>query len=239
MVVQGCASKAKAAKLPPLLAPSWRVELEVPGFEAASLALPLGATTPRPIAVVLHGAGDRAEWQCGSFRGVLGGGAFVLCPQGLPLPGAAGRYTLGSPEQTAVELRAALGALKARFGAHVAPSPVVLIGYAEGAAQAADIARQEPAFFARVALLNGNPIAFTPTAIANYAKGGGKRVLFACTDVLCQERAQARATLLTRAGAPAKASLHEVGPWLDARFTQALSDDIGWLLEGDPRWAKR
>ena len=91
------------------------MELDVKGFGPATLALPLAATTPRPIVVVLHGARDRAEWQCGSFRGLLGGRVFILCPRGQAA--SAGLYWLGSVDEAEAELRAGLVALTARFGA--------------------------------------------------------------------------------------------------------------------------
>jgi poly(3-hydroxybutyrate) depolymerase len=233
---QGCSSR-KAKALEPLSAPSWRIDLPVPGFEPASLALPLGTNQPRPIVAVLHGAADRAEWQCGSFRGVLGGRVFILCPQGVARPELGPRFGLGSVDDTARELRAALGALKARFGAHVAPSPILLVGYGEGAAHAAELARQEPSFFARVALVGGDPTAFTPSATTIFARGGGKRVLFVCTTTTCNDEAGMRARLLTRAGATAKSVRHELGPFLDQRFTDTLKGDLAWLIDGDTRFA--
>ncbi len=230
-----CSSKAKRGALVPLTAPSWSTQLQVKGFGPATLALPLGATAPRPIVVVLHGAVDRAEWQCGSFRGVLGGRVFILCPQGVQST-IAGAYGLGSFDDSVAELRAGLAALKARFGAHVAPSPVLLIGYGEGAAVAADLARQEPAFFARVALVNGDPLAFTSIATKIFAERGGKRVLFFCTNDTCDANGTEQAMLLKRAGASAKSVKHSVGPYLDPRFTDALKLELPWLVEGDTRW---
>lgn len=230
----GCSSKKKGA-LAPLDAPAWRIELPVSGFGAASVALPLGATTPRPIAVVLHGAADHPDWQCGSFRGVLGGKAFIVCPRGRAAA-VPGRFDPGSVDDSAAELRAALAALKARFGGHVAPSPILLIGYAEGARVAAELARQEPKFFARVALVNGEPSAFTPSASSIFAQRGGKRVLFFCTNASCDDSGVSRALLLARAKVPAKAVRHDVGPYLDARFTAALSRELPWLLEDDARF---
>jgi hypothetical protein len=47
-----------------------------------------------------------------------------------------------------------------------------------------------------------------------------------------------RTTLLNRAGASAKAVKRDVGPFLDQRFTDALKEDLSWLLEGDTRFAK-
>jgi hypothetical protein len=229
-----CSSKKKA-ELVPLHAPAWRIELPVKGFGAANVALPLGATTPRPIAVVLHGAADRPDWQCGSFRGVLGGNLFILCPRGIAAA-EPGRFDPGGVDETAAELRAGLLALKARFGAHVAASPILLIGYAEGARLAAELARQEPSFFARVALVNGEPTAFTPSASSVFALRGGKRVLFFCTNARCDDSAVSRALLLARAKVPAKSVRHDVGPYLDPPFTAALARELPWLLEGDARF---
>jgi len=235
----GCSSKSKRpSSLAPLSAPGWRMELPVKDFGPATVALPLGATGPRPIVVVVHGARDRAQWQCGSFRGVLGGHVFILCPQGIAQSAEGGLYGLGSFDDSAAELRAALAALKARFGAYVAPSPVLLIGYAEGAAVAADLARQEPAFFARVALVNGNPARLTPSAAKIFAERGGKRVLFFCAEAECDASGVERALLLTRAGVAAKSVKAEVGPYLDQRFTDALRGQVPWLVEGDTRWGR-
>jgi pimeloyl-ACP methyl ester carboxylesterase len=224
--------------LAPLTAPSWTTQLPVKDFGPATVALPLGATSPRPIVVVLHGARDRAEWQCGSFRGVLGGRVFILCPQGITQGAEGGLYGLGSFDDSAAELRAGLAALKARYGAHVAPSPVLLIGYGEGAAVAADLARQEPAFFARVALVNGNPAVLTPSAVKIFAERGGKRMLFFCADAECDANGVERALLLTRTGLAAKSVKAAVGPYLDQRFTDALREEVPWLVEGDTRWGR-
>jgi predicted esterase len=152
--------------------------------------------------------------------------------------GQAGLYGLGSVDDSEAELRAGLEALKARFGAHVAASPVLLIGYGEGASVAVDLARQEPSFFARVALVNGNPALFTPSAIKTFAERGGKRVLMMCaaSNRDCDADATQRALLLTRAGVAAKSVKADVGPYLDQRFTDALKGFLPWLIEGDARW---
>jgi pimeloyl-ACP methyl ester carboxylesterase len=230
-----CSSKPKPGKLAPLTASSWRVALDVPGFGAASLAVPLGATAPRPIVVVLHGQHDEAEWQCGSFRGVVGGSVFVLCPSG---QAQGGQHGWGSVDETAAELRAGLGALKRRFGGHVAKGAIALIGYGAGGEVAAELARQEPSFFARLALVEGDPSAFSPTASKIFAERGGKRVLFFCTSSACDDRGAERATLLGRRGVAAKSVKRDVGPYLDKLYTDALKGEITWLLEGDARFAR-
>lgn len=220
----------------PLSAPSWQSELPVSGFEPAVVALPLGATSARPIVVVVHGEGDRAEWQCGSFRGLVGGNVFVVCPRGARL-GESELYGLGNFDDRIAELRAALAALKARFGAHVAKSSVLLVGYGEGAALAAELLRQEPSFFARVALVNAEPSVLTPSAAKIFAERGGKRLLLFCTTEACAEDGVQRALWITRAGALAKTSKASVGPYLDPPFVDALRRELPWLLEGDSRFA--
>lgn len=232
--VIGCSGKPKARQ--PLSAPSWRAELAVQGFGAATVALPLGTREARPIVAVLHGAADHPDWQCGSFRGVFGGRAFIVCPRGVARPD--GRFGLGTVDDTAAELRAALQALKTRYDGYVAPSPIVLVGYGEGAEHAAELARQEPTFFARVVLVDGNPAAFTSSASTIFGRKGGKRVLFFCSTADCHGNGAMRALLLNRAGAAAKAVKHDVGPFLDQRFSDALKGELPWLLEGDVRWGK-
>ena len=237
LMTLACSSKRSKA-LAPLAAPAWRLQLEVKGHGPASVALPLAATTPRPVAVVLHGAADRPEWQCGTFRGVLGGQVFILCPHGAERPELAPRLGLAGVDDTASELRAALAALKQRFGPYVAPGPVLLIGYAEGAALAAELARQEPSFFARVALVAGDPTTLSPSAMSIFASGGGKRMLFFCTSPVCQGDGAQRALLLARQGIVAKSLQHDVGPYLDEAFATALRGDLKWLVEDDARWPK-
>lgn len=231
-----CSRSPKPGVLVPLSAPHWRESLNVEGFGAASVALPLGATSARPVVVVLHGQGDRAEWQCGSFRGVLGGHVFVLCPAGQAR--GDGLSGWGGFDETAAELRAGLAALKARYGAHVAKGSIALVGYGESASIAADLARQEPSFFGRVALVNGDPAAFSPSASKIFAERGGKRVLFFCTTKDCDDRGTERSLLLQRSGVQAKSVTREVGPYLDARFTDALKGEMAWLFEGDSRFAR-
>lgn len=238
LLSSGCSGKSKT-QLAPLAAASWSTELTVPSFAPAVVALPLGATEPRPIVVVLHGARDRAEWQCGSFRGVFGGRVFIVCPRGVQVASEGGLYGLSSFDDTAAELRATLAALKARYGKYVAPSPIVLVGYAEGAAQAADLARQEPKFFARVALVNGNPRALSSTQAKVFGEHGGKRMLFFCTSAECEAAGGERTLWLTRSGAVAAKTVRaDVGPYLDSPFTDALKREVPWLLQGDARFSR-
>jgi predicted esterase len=222
-------------ELPALSAESWRIELAVPGFEAASVALPLGAREPRPVLIALHGVADLAEWQCGTWTGISRAHPFVLCPRGI----RRGRSeTWGDVARTERELRAALGALKERFGRHVAPGPVVLAGYSLGAAHAARLLKQEPSFFSRVVLVEGGHEPLTAGVAAVFARGGGRRVLFACGQRACQVEAERRVIYLRRAGAEAElVTALEVGHALDGRMAKAIEQQWQWLVSDDSRFA--
>jgi hypothetical protein len=200
-------SAAPAARLAPLGAKSWLVELEVPGFASAELAVPVGATGPRPIVIALHGVADRPEWACGAYRGIVGGKPFVLCPRGVKrkdLSAAEDRYTFGSADDTSRELRAALTALKSEYGAYVAAGPVILAGFELGADHAAQIAFQEPSFFSRLVLVAASKEAWPSSAASLFGRQGGELVLFA-SGAARQSDASWQAALTRRGGAEARA----------------------------------
>src|SRR5512142_3288779 len=75
---------------------TWMETITLEDGSQASVTLPLGATTPRPIVVGVHGSGDRPEWSCGEWRGVVDSYAFVVCPRGTPSGGA---FVWSSTEQ--------------------------------------------------------------------------------------------------------------------------------------------
>ncbi len=226
---------ASPVALAPLEATAWRVELPVPGFAPASVAVPLGATRPRPIVVAIHGRSDRPEWQCGTWRGIVGGHVFVMCPRGKPAPGE--RFTWSSAPDLAAELKAGLAALKQRFGAHVAPGSVVLIAHGLGADLALDIVRQEPAFFSRLVLIEGGHAAWSATLAGVFARGRGDRVVFACGTSDCAASAERAALFASRAGALGKPLLTTSGAGVDGALLTALRGEWPWVVEGDPRFA--
>lgn len=226
--------------LPALEAESWLIELPVEGFAPASVSVPLGATRALPIVIALHGAGDRPEWQCGTWRGIADNRAFVVCPRGIPhpsFPASAPRYTWGAVAATERELRGALRALKARFGEYVAPGSVVLTGFSLGASHAVNILREEPSFFARVVLVEGGAREFSATLGAVFAKNGGKRVMFVCTQPACKPGAQIAVRLTERGGAQAElVDAGNLGHVLDGRAAAAIKPRFLALVADDPRW---
>ncbi len=248
------AQAPRGPKLAPLVAESWLVELDVDGFGKAALAVPIGATEPRPIVIALHGAADRPEWACGAWRGIVGPAPFVLCPRGVARADFVApdvRYTFGTADATASELRAGLAALKRRFGAHVSSGSVVFAGFELGADRVAVIARQEPTFFARLALVFPAADTWPSSQAAEFGRVGGERVLFACGPA-ARAGAELKAVLTRRGGADARAVfLGASAPALDSTRVALLTPEWSWLsaptvrltppedLIGNPVSAKR
>jgi hypothetical protein len=228
------ATEAGPKLLEPLAAESWLVELPLTGFGPALAAVPLGAREPRPIVIALHGGFDRPEWACGTWTGIVEARAFVLCPRGAKKKD---RYGWGSSEDVQKELRAALAALKQRFGAHVDTGPVVLTAFAAATPLATEIARQEPEFFQKLVLTGVERDAWSAGHAGVYAKRGGQRVLFVCSDPECEHWAE-RYLMFTK-GAGSWARLADVGDFgrqLDARVATAIRKEIPWLVTGDTRF---
>ena len=239
LLLSACKQDRKSrAALAPLRASSWLIDLDVPGFGRAALAVPLGATQPRAIVIALHGAADRPEWACSAWRSIVGPAPFVLCPRGVPRADLAlsdARFSFGSAEDTARELRAALSQLKARFGPHVAPGPVVFVGFEVGADHAASIARQEPAFFSRLLLVAADASSWPSSQSALFGREGGRRVLFAFGPEQRAEFEQ-KAVLTQRGGAEARAiSLADRPPALDSPSRALLAKQWRWLSASTPK----
>lgn len=224
--------QAHRPKLTPLDAEAWLVDLHVPGFGKAAVAVPLGAKAARPIVIALHGSADRPEWVCAALRSVAGPQPFVLCPRGAArtdFPASDPRYTFGTEEETARELRAALAELKRRFGVYVAPGPVIFAGFEVGADHAASIAAEEPSFFSRLLLIEPMPSRWPSSQAAMFGRAGGQRVLFAFGSAHRDEFEQ-RAVLTTRGGADARAVLLEEGPaTLGPQSRRRLIQNWSWL----------
>jgi predicted esterase len=225
-------ANAHRPKLAPLKASSWLIELDVPGFGKSSLAVPLGAKAPRSIVIALHGSADRPEWACAALRSVAGPAPFVLCPRGVPRADFASndaRYTFGSADDTARELRAALAELKRRYDAYVAPGPVVFAGFELGADQVAFIAPQEPAFFSRLLLIEPSPASWSTSQASLFGPAGGQRVLFAFGPTHRAELTL-RALLTSRAGAESRSVFLGDGPvTLESPTRRLLRQNWSWL----------
>lgn len=225
-------SSAAAVPLAPLSAAGWLIDLDVPGFERASVAVPLAATQPRAIVIALHGPADRPEWTCGAFRGIAGPSPFVLCPRGIRRTDSTAsdvRYTFGTVDDTSRELRAALSELKRKFSSYVASGPVIFGGLELGADHAAWIAREEPAFFSRLILIDPAEASWPSSQAALFGRQGGARVLFAGGSRV-EGSLALKAVLTRRAGADAHVvALSDQGYGLGPGAVSLLAQSWPWL----------
>ena len=180
------------------------------GHGTAVVAVPVGATAPQPIVLATHGNYDHPEWQCSTWRGIVGPSGFVLCPRGIARPDSPSpddvRFTYASNAALEVEIEAALAALRARFGAHVAEAPIVYAGFSLGAIMGVAIAARakHPGRYATMVLVEGGHDRWTPATARAFAGAGGKRVLFGCGQASCLLDAKRAAGHLERAAVATK-----------------------------------
>ncbi|WP_437636213.1 hypothetical protein [Sorangium sp. So ce854] len=238
------APAAVAEPIAPLRADAPLVELAVEGFPSAVVSVPIGATSRRPVLIASHGNYDRPEWQCEVWRGIAGGGAFILCPRGVARsdsPSASDvRFTYESNARLEQEIDAGLAALRARFPEHVDPGPALYTGFSLGAIMGSAIAARRAALFPRLVLVEGGHDRWTPATAKAFADGGGQRVLFVCAQAGCGAAAAAAAARLEKAGVQTRVvRSKEAGHRYDGPVAEETQRALGWVIEGDARWHAR
>jgi predicted esterase len=232
---------------PELEAPRALVALPVAGHNPAVVSVPAGATGRMPVLVATHGAGDRAEWHCEIWRGIVRGRGFVLCPQGRRMDDRIRHedslYYYPDHKVLDRELTAALDALGARFPEHADTSGAVYAGFSQGAIFGALIVAQRPDAFPRAILVEGGHGAYQEwnrAAAKSYATRGGKRVFFGCGGPWCDKNARGISALLEKAGAKARVAYAEgAGHTMTGAMEPELRAGFEWVIEDDPRWRQR
>jgi predicted esterase len=219
------------APKPPPLAGDFE-PLSVAGYLDAWVSLPTGATSRRPVVIVIHGAGDRPERQCMGWRHATREYAFVVCPRGRAAP----RFTHigGTPLLEYVD--GALEALAARYPDYVDTEKPLLAGFSLGAAQATELAARVPARFPRIALVEGATKAWSSARVSSFLEGGGRRVLFGCGQDGVRDRAERTAKRLESLGLDAHVVYANVGHKFGPSLQDAVRSQLAWLMEGDERW---
>jgi pimeloyl-ACP methyl ester carboxylesterase len=233
---------AAAEELPPLEGEPL-ADLDVAGFQPAVVSLPVGTRGPRPVLVATHGNFDRPEWQCEIWREIVRDAGFVLCPRGvrrddtLHYPKAEIRYHYRSNARLEQEIVAGLAALRRRFPGRVDPGPAVYTGFSQGAIMGVPIVKRAPQSYPRVVLLEGGAGGLDGATVKVLAKGGVKRVLFACGQPGCARTAKRVAKQLEAAGIGARVLYAgNVGHSYAELVSRQVRAELGWLVEGDGRW---
>jgi pimeloyl-ACP methyl ester carboxylesterase len=227
-----------SASLPPL--PGFFEALPVTGHLDAWLSLPTNATSRRPVVVLIHGKGDRPDWQCGGWRRATGEQAFVLCPRGTFDAAESTRddwrYTHSGGKPLLDHINAALAALVARYPDYADPDRPLLAGFSLGASEILALAAQDPARFPRIALVEGATGPWPQARIDAYRSGGGLRVLFGAGQRANEVAMKATAKQLTARGLEARVVFAQVGHSFDPPLEDAIHGELGWFVEGDDRW---
>lgn len=225
---------------PPVLQGERLQRLQVPGYGPATVVVPVGATTPRPVVVVTHGNFDHPDFQCKAWAPIVRGRAFVLCPRGVARRDSPSRddirFEYASLPALEKELEASLSALRSAFPDHVDSGPMVLAGFSLGALMNVFLAAKQPERFPRLVLIEGGDGWQQKTA-RSFQQGGGQRILFACGLPNCESAAKGAASTLRKAGV-------EVDLVRGSNTAHTYHGDVwkkyasrfSWLIEGDSRW---
>jgi len=216
-----------------------RETLELPGFGPAVISLPNDGKKRVPVLMVLHGAGDRPEWQCEWWEGVLGGRALIACLRGraaFPHDPETGFYF---PDHYYLErlVLAASSALRQRYEARIVETPFVLAGFSQGANMGALVAAKHPELFSRILLIEGGYDQWNVRAARQLRKDAEARVVFVCGQDYCAQHARTARRWLSRAGVESRVELARGGGHTYAGAVgEKVLGSLPWLLEEAPGW---
>lgn len=229
-------SEPAAPALPPLQAQSWLEPLPLPNENLAYVTPPLGAREPRPLIVAVHGAGDRPEWACGGWRLAASEFAFVVCPRGLAMD--AQRFAWDSARTIAQRVQEALAAVRARYGAYLAPGAVAYAGFSQGAtlAEAALLAEQDR-FPLLILAEGGYNLMRDARFLSRIRERGTRRVLLVCGSARCFATAKAVRDRFERAGLQVMTAGDPLsGHNLNQRMQAALHRSFPSFVRGAAGW---
>ena len=220
--------------LPPLHG-AWMETVALSDGTEASVTLPLGATEARPVVLGVHGAGDRPEWSCGEWRGVVDAYAFVVCPHGAPRGGV---FVWQSSDQLEKRAMDALKIVHDKYAPYVLDGPVVYAGFSQGSYLAPYVVRKHPNVFTMIALDEGGYAETGGDFPRAFANGGGKRAALMCSTPNCETEFSLSRVLLERAGVEARVTkLGPFGHTVNDAVIAAIKPQVKWLVRDDARWA--
>jgi hypothetical protein len=226
----------------PIAAEAPIVDLPVAGYDAARVAVPVGARGKRPIMIAAHGLGDFPEPHCDLWKSIVADRAFVLCPRGYK--GGGNGYTFGSSANLAAEIDAGVAAIRERWPDDADPGPILYTGFSLGANYGIDVITKNPSRYPRAILIEASPGRWSAASAKAYSEGGGQRILFACGQGWCNSDAKRTSDLLddrvqTKTTHAKNPDGTDVGHTSHGLVGEDLKRELGWVTEGDPRWSTR
>jgi dienelactone hydrolase len=225
--------------------PQW-IELPIEGFLPAVVVVPPGAAAPRPVVVVTHGAGGRPEPHCARYLEIVGRRAFLVCTRGREmdkaLPPEERGYFYDGHKELGREVRSALAALRARFGARVAEGGAVFAGYSQGASMGLLFLHEKAEFaalFAAALFVEGGAADWNIALSRRMKESGLARVAIVCGQRSCHEDAKQAKRWIDEGGLEARL-LHApgAGHTYGGAVAPLVEEAFAWLVDGDARWAE-
>jgi hypothetical protein len=148
------------------------------------------------------------------------------------------RWTWHGPPFMKREIDAGLAALVVRFGARVDSGGMVYGGFSYGAANGVAIVAKAPARFPYVVLTEGGGDRWTLDLAKDFAKGGGRRVLFVCGQTACVTEAERTAEMIRRAGVETRVEYGRgEGHGYGGAVAERIRDAWAWVTVADARWS--
>jgi poly(3-hydroxybutyrate) depolymerase len=225
---------APVGPLPALSNHDWLEPLSAPRDEVAKLSVPLGATSPRPVMIGLHGGGDRAEWSCGEWRGVTAAFPFIICPHG-----SASRTYWDTPKNVMSQIDGARGEVNRTFAGYVADGPMVLAGFSAGTTMALTLLYGGLVSPEALVLVEGSYDSVGDRGFPAILKAHHvKRLLLVCTTRgSCTTTYREAVPRIARAGIDVRLNLaSEQGHGFYEDVTFSLRRDWPWLVNGLAGW---
>jgi predicted esterase len=220
-----------------------RVDLALSHFASALVVEPPSDGRARPLVVVTHGAGGRAEPHCDRYAARVRGRAWVVCLRGKPIdalrPEPERGYFYPDHRALAGELAEAMAALGARYGARVDATRAIYAGYSQGATMGllALHERGVPDAFAGVLFVDGGYADWSEPVARGLAARGLARIALVCGQERCAEAMRARARAVERGGVALRIDHARGAGHTDGGAVAELADGaFEWLVEGDARY---
>jgi predicted esterase len=211
--------------------------LEVPGFSPAVVSFPAKPRASEPLLVAVHGAGDGPDWQCATWRELLGERGVVLCPAGEPLGGAHGGFYHPDHHRLDALVTKTLESLREAFGERVDATRAIYAAYSQGATMGSHMIIEHARTFPRLVLVEGGFAEWNVPRGLEYRAAGGERVLFACGTKGCARKAARSVEWLEKAGLHARLeSAPGAGHTYGGPVAERVAGALAWVLEGDDRW---